>query len=106
MTGILKNKWDDIEDLVARWVARNREETEYTFKYIAAVKQGLIDSTYGSQVKQKGGALQTSGARHGLAIPPGLMLYVQKFYPDFMDTKEDMREFHRKFPAFRIAEKM
>lgn len=103
---IQTEKWTDIEDLVARWVARNQDEAEYTFKYIAAVKQGLIDSTYGSQVKQKGGVIQSSGQRFGIAIPPGLMLYIQRFYPDFMDTKEDMRTFHRKFPAFRIAEKM
>lgn len=92
-------KWRDIEDLINRWARRNpigARELE------AAIKQSrfeLKDKKFG-----KSGA--EAMGRHGVSIHPELMNYIQAFYPTFMDTKEDLREFMRRFPKFRISEKV
>lgn len=89
-------KWKDIEDLINRWAKRNPQAAIDLENYIKETKAGMADKNMG----------KTKGAlgRMGLAIHPQLMQYIQAFYPDFMDTKEDMHEFMRRFKKFTIPE--
>ena len=54
---------------------------------------------------------QTKTMRLGLSLPPRLFndlgLYFQKMYNEkLFDEKKDLREFMKRFPAFRVAEKI
>lgn len=102
------DKWKDIEDLVQRWARRNPEEFRYNLAYIRALREDMKDPKYGelASVTEDGKIVRNGGLRHGLSIPPGLMNYIQTFYPEFMKHKRDLREFGRRFPIFRIAERL
>lgn len=94
---------DEIIDLANRWASRNPDQMRDTLEYIRGVQDGLIESTFARENKSlTSPGLKSGGMRFGIAIPPGMMNYIQTFVPDFLDTKEDMQFFMRKFPALRV----
>lgn len=97
-------KWKDIEDLINRWARRNPAGAYMTEKYIRATREDLIDKKHGLMGGKGGGDTNAPNTRIGVAIHPELMNYIQAFYPTFMDTKEDLHEFKRRFPKFRVSE--
>jgi len=97
-------KWRDIEDLINRWARRNPQGAIQTEQYIKQVQAGLLDKKHGLMGGKSKGDVNIPGTRIGVAIHPGLMNYIQAFYPDFMDTKADLHEFKKRFPKFRVSE--
>lgn len=96
-------RWKDIEDLINRWARRNPKGAIENEQYVKEVQSTLIDKKHGLM----GGKADTAnnpGTRIGVAIHPELMNYIQAFYPTFMDTKEDLHEFKRRFPKFRVTQ--
>lgn len=101
-------KWKDIEDLINRWARRNPDKARYLQAYILDVRSGLYDKKFGRSkidVKKSNHKITDSeGQRIGVVIDPELMNYIQAFYPDFMDSKDDLHEFKKRFPKFKISE--
>lgn len=93
-------KWRDIADLIARWGRRNPDAMQLTIDYAKDLQEGLKDKQHG----QMGGG-NTAGTRIGVVIHPELMNYIQAFYPDFLDSNEDVAEVKRRFPKFKVPEK-
>jgi hypothetical protein len=93
-------KWKDIGDLVKRWAKRNPEAYNLTAAYVQEVRSGLKDKKHGVM----GGSSLSGGTRIGIAIHPELMIYIQAFYPDFMDKNSDVTEFKKRFPVFKVPE--
>lgn len=96
-------KWKDIEDLMNRWARRNPKGAYEMEMYIKEMRASLTDKKYGVM---GGKADKETGItnRIGVAIHPELMSYIHAFYPTFMDSKDDLHEFKKRFPKFRIAE--
>lgn len=92
-------KWRDIEDLINRWARRNPQGALETEQYIKQAQASLVDKKHGLM-----GGKNDNATRIGVAIHPELMNYIQAFYPKFMDTKDDLHEFKRRFPKFRVSE--
>lgn len=92
------SKWADIEDLINRWAKRRPERARALEGYIKDTQTGLFNAKFGKSKAEGMG-------RIGIAIDPELLEYIKTFYPDFMDTKEDMHRFMNKFPKFRVPEK-
>lgn len=91
-------KWKDIEDLINRWARRNPRGAMDNEKWVKEAHADLKDKKFGKSDSEGMG-------RIGLSIHPELMQYIEAFYPDFMSTKEEMREFMKRFPKFRVPEK-
>ena len=98
-------KWKDIEDLINRWARRNPrgayEHEQYIKQFRSEMKdkkRGFIDGPRSSK------GVDNGGTRVGISMPPQLMQYIEAFYPDFMDTKESLHEFEKRFPKFVIPE--
>lgn len=98
-----EDKWKDIEDLMNRWARRNPSGAVMNENYIKATREGLLDKKHGL-MGGKAGENNEGATRIGVAIHPELMNYIQAFYPTFMDTKEDLHEFKKRFPKFRVSE--
>lgn len=90
-------KWKDIEDLINRWARRNPQGALDNERWLREAQAGLTDKKYGKSNSEAMG-------RIGLSIHPQLMQYIQAFYPTFMDTKDDMHEFMKRFPKFKVPE--
>lgn len=82
-------KWDDIEDLVKRWARKNPQGFQENMRWVQQDRAEYLmkpDRTL----------------RKGILIHPHLMVYIQQFYPTFMDTNLDVRGFSRRFPNFVV----
>lgn len=98
-------KWKDIEDIVKRWERRKPQEAASIRAYAKSTREGLKDVKYGMMGGRKETrAVGGGGTRIGVVIHPELLSYIQAFHPTFLDTKEDLHEFKKRFPAFRIPE--
>lgn len=96
-----EEKWRDIEDLINRWAKRNPQGAYLNEQWVKEAHEGLLDKKHGLM----GGKIDDanlSGTRIGVCIHPELMNYIQAFYPDFMDSKEDLHEFKKRFKKFRV----
>ena len=96
-------RWADIEDLINRWAKRNPQGAYLNEQWVKEAQADLIDKKHG---KMGGKEDRETGItnRIGVCIHPELMNYIQAFYPTFMDTKEDLHEFKKRFPKFRVPE--
>lgn len=92
-------KWKDIEDLINRWARRNPSGALENEQWIKQAHADLADKKHGKLVNEA-----MAGGRHGISIHPELMQYIQAFYPTFMDTKEEMHEFMKRFKKFRVPD--
>ena len=90
-------KWKDIEDLINRWAKRNPQGAIDNERWVKESHDSLKDKKYG---KTKG----MGEGRIGISIHPELMQYIEAFYPDIMSTKDDLHEFMKRFPKFRVPE--
>ena len=90
-------KWKDIEDLINRWAKRNRQGAIDNERWVKEAHAELSDKKFGHSANMAEG-------RIGLSIHPELMQYIETFYPKFMQTKEEMHEFMKRFPKFRVPE--
>jgi len=98
----------DIADLVKRWVRRNPEAATENMRYNKQARQELMDKQFGlmgghSDSKAVG---SNSGTRLTASVHPELISYIQAFYPDFLDTKEELIWFRKTFKGFSIPEKV
>lgn len=96
-------KWKDIEDLINRWARRNPQGAVWNEQYVKQVQSTLLDKKHGL-MGGKADEANNPSTRIGVAIHPELMNYIQAFYPTFMDTKDDLHEFKKRFPKFRVPE--
>lgn len=94
-------KWADIEDLINRWARRHPQAALDNEVWVKEAHDSLDDKKHGKLINEG-----MAGGRLGVSIHPELMNYIQAFYPDFMDTKDDLHEFMRRFPKFRVPEKV
>lgn len=92
-------KWRDIEDLINRWARRNPRGARELEAAIKETRSTLADKKYGKSGAEAMGRL-------GLCIHPELLNYIEAFYPKFMQTKDEMHEFMRRFPKFTIPERI
>lgn len=97
-------KWKDIEDLINRWARRNPRGAREIEQYVKEKKSELVDKKHGLMSGTSKGDVNVPATRIGVAIHPELMNYIQAFYPDFMDSKDDLHEFKKRFPKFRVPE--
>ena len=98
-----KGVWETIEFLVNAWMKKTPEEFEGFRVQIDAYRDGLFDPKYG----------QTSGGkdmerRFTMSFPQSLYLMIRSIYkPDELNMdKKFLAEFARRFPFFRIPEKL
>ena len=96
-------KWKDIEDLINRWAKRNPRGALLNENYIKSTREGLLDKKHGL-MGGKADEKNNPSTRIGIAIHPELLAYIQAFYPKFMESKDDLREFKKRFPKFRVSE--
>lgn len=99
-----EEKWIDIEDLINRWARRNPRGAHELEWYVKGIQEGLVDKKHGLMMGKSKGDVNVPSTRIGIALHPELMEYIQAFYPDFLQTKEDLRQFKKHFPKFRIPE--
>lgn len=92
-----EEKWKDIEDLINRWARRNPQGAIDNERWVKEAHAELKDKKFG-----KSGA--EAMGRIGVSIHPELINYIETFYPDFMSTKEELHEFMKRFPKFRVPE--
>lgn len=100
-----KAKWDDIADLVRRWTDRNPKEMQYHLQYIIDTRRGLLDEDYGIMGGKNSANAKDAATRLSLSLPQELINYIQFFYPTFLDTKEDVTQFKKRFPGLTIPRK-
>ena len=85
------DKWKDIEDLTQRWIRRCPNAYRLNMQWVQEAR-----------IEYKQEKYQTRDFRKGIVIHPSLLTYIQQFHPTFLDTKDDLRNFSTKFPAFNI----
>lgn len=87
------DRWENIAHVIKWWHKKYPVDSRRLKDDIARARADADNSVPGKAM------------RLGLLVDPRLMFYIQRFYPDFLDTKEDMRAFGRKFPQFVTSEK-
>lgn len=97
-----KNPWEVIGELVDAWMKRTPEEFNAYKTYIEDTRRVQIDSKYGKTRNQD------HDRRFMLVFPEPLMAMIRAVYKpaDLPMDKEFFREFARRFPFFRIPEKI
>lgn len=100
-----KNKglWDTLELLVNAWMKKTPEDFEGFKIQIDAYRDGLFDSKYG----------QTAGGkdidrRFIMSFPKKLFFMIRSLYkaPELPMDRKFYAEFSRRFPFFKIPEKL
>jgi len=86
------DRWENIKMLIDKWHKKFPQDS----------KQLKQDISYSRQEFKKGS--KERPLRKGLLIDPRLMFFIQRFYPDFLETNKDLRTFAEKFPQFVIDE--
>lgn len=86
------DKWADIEDLIRRWARKHPDAFRENMRWVASDRE---DYRLGRRDRP---------LRKGLLVHPHLMVYIQHFYPTFMDSNQDLREFSKRFPGFVVDE--
>lgn len=99
-------KWADIEDLINRWARRDPRGAVWLESAIKSTQEGLFDKRHGLLMGKSKGEVNYTSTRIGIMLHPDLLAYITAFYPDFLSTKDDLREFKKRFPKFRITEKI
>ena len=92
-------KWKDIEDLINRWARRNPQGAIDNERWVKQAHADLSDKKFG---RLENSAM--AGGRLGVSIHPELMNYIEMFYPKFLQTKDELHEFMRRFPKFRVPD--
>ena len=86
------DRWENIGMLINKWHKKFPADSKQ-------LKQDITDA----RADYKMGAHERP-LRKGLLIDPRLMLFIQKFYPDFLSTNNDLRAFADRFPQFVVDE--
>jgi hypothetical protein len=92
--------WTQIEGLIQDYTTLHPEEMRLFLeanKYARSIQRNAFGST------------RSNSFRWGINIPPGLSTLIMKFFPILWDGtkgKENYRKFMRKFPGFRVCEKI
>lgn len=87
------NRWDNIGMIIQKWSKKYPIEANQ-------MKRDIEDARHDYKTTR----LKERPLRKGLLIDPRLMYTIQRFYPDFMDTNADLREFADRFPSFVVDE--
>jgi len=92
-------KWKDIEDLINRWAKRNKSGAYELELCVRSARDELVDKKHGRLANEG-----MANGRIGIMIHPELETYIKAFYPDFLSTKDDLHEFMKRFPKFKVRE--
>lgn len=98
------NPWPVIEECFTIWSSRHPTHWESYLFYIDDIKETRKEKKFASTVDKKtGGTL-----RYTIDIPQPVMFMIRCLYtPEELDMgREFMRQFARKFPKMRIAERL
>lgn len=87
------DRWDNIGMIIQKWAKKHPAEMRQMKQDIADARQDYKTVRFKERPMRK-----------GLLIDPGLMYFIQRFYPDFMSTNSDLRTFADRFPTFVIDE--
>ena len=87
------DRWDNIGMIIQKWSKKYPLEAKQ-------MKRDILDA----RTEYKTTRLKERPLRKGLLIDPRLMFTIQRFYPDFMDTNNDLRTFADRFPGFVVDE--
>lgn len=90
-------KWKDIEDLINRWARRNPKGALENEQWVKEAQASLTDKKFGRSGAEAMG-------RVGVSIHPELLQFIEAFYPDLFNSKDNLNEFMRRFPKFRVPE--
>jgi hypothetical protein len=94
-------RWKDIEDLINRWAKRDKIGALELEESIKDVRENLTDKEHGVLENDA-----MAGGRIGIMLHPTLEQYIKAFYPDFLETKDDLHEFMRRFPKFKVRKQI
>lgn len=94
-------KWKDIEDLINRWAKKQPQRAYELEMTLREARQEVADPEF---AKMNNNAM--ADGRLQLILDPGLEEYIKVFYPKFLETKTELHEFMRRFPKFRIPERV
>lgn len=92
-------KWKDIEDLINRWAKRNKKGAAELELWIKSAREEMVDRKHGRLLKEG-----MANGRIGIMLHPELEAYIKAFYPDFLSTKDELHEFMKRFPKFKVRE--
>ena len=102
-------KWKDIEDLINRWARKRPQRAIEHERYLREVRGNFVGNKWGfiDQFNDAGKQKKTvdGGTRISVSIPDELMQYIEAFYPKFLETKDELQEFKKRFPKFCILQK-
>jgi hypothetical protein len=91
-------RYSEITNLVSRWSRRNQDQVLLYNEYADELRSELKDKQYGDISGKKFG----SGTRIGIIVHPGLLSYIQAFFPNFLDNIDDLHWFKKNYPNWRI----
>lgn len=97
-----KDPWAVIDELVRYWVKNAPEEVEALKINISDAQEILVDKKFG---QTKGG--RDMERRFQLIFPSGLQALIRGVYKseELPFDREFYREFSKKYPGFRVAQK-
>lgn len=102
-------KWKDIEDLINIWAKRRPQKAIEHEKYLREIRGNFVGNKWGfiDELDDSGKKRQaiSGGTRISVSIPQELMQYIEAFYPKFLETKDELNEFKKRFPKFCILQK-
>jgi len=100
--------WEVVEGVIKVWTKHNPTKWKAYLVEIKDVKEGQKVTSVGSKQfrgvskdKKTGGYLS-----YMVDMPAWIMLCLRRLYPDLKFDKKFFREFGRRFPLFRVREKV
>jgi hypothetical protein len=91
------DKWEVIGGIIRDYARLHPWEMRETLQ-TNRIRRGMQRNRHGST--------RDRSLRHGLSVPMGLLLTLKRFYPEVFTEKAAFRTFMRKFPGFRIPERI
>lgn len=92
-----QDMWSVIEEIVTYWQTTNPKQ----------FKSFLIDVDEKKQTRAKStGASSSSNMRYLVDIPIKLYAMIKAVYPDIIQEKDFFRNFAKRFPRYRVAERL
>ncbi len=89
--------WTVVDGLIADYTRVHPEEVKEIIETAKEHRANLRNTTAASE----GGSL-----RHALVLPVGLNFLLKKSFPEIFREKKVLREFMKRYPGFRIPEKL
>lgn len=94
--------WKEIDDLVVRWTQRNPFGANWNRIYNQHLRD-QADNKYAEWQDEGGRGL---GTRNTIAVHPELMVFIETFYPKLFESNANIRKFAKRYPMFKVADKI